>query len=48
MPDFSAPSREDVCLLVRKDDPALLAKLNAAIAQTKDAEIAATLAKWGL
>ena len=46
--DFNAPSREDVCLLVRKDDPALLAKLNAAIAQAKTTDIAAALAKWGL
>ena len=46
--DFVPPSREDVCLLVRKDDPALLAKLNAAIAAIKAAEIAAILAKWSL
>lgn len=46
--DFQPPSREDVCLLVRKDDPALLAKLNTAIGQIKATEIAAILAKWSL
>lgn len=45
---FQPPSREDVCLLVRKDDPALLAKLNKAIGQIKATEIAAILAKWSL
>jgi len=45
---FSPPSREDVCLLVRRDDPALLAKLNTAISQIKATEIAAILAKWSL
>ncbi|WP_233586536.1 ABC transporter substrate-binding protein [Caulobacter sp. 602-1] len=47
-PDFTPPSREDVCLLVRRDDPALLAKLNAAIGQIKATEIAAILTKWSL
>ena len=46
--DFQPPSREDVCLLVRKDDPALLAKLNAAIGQINATEIAAILKKWSL
>lgn len=46
--DFQPPSHEDVCLLVRKDDPALLAKLNTAIGQIKATEIAAILAKWSL
>jgi len=45
---FQPPSREDVCLLVRKDDPALLTKLNAAIGQIKATEIAAILTKWSL
>lgn len=47
-PEFVPPSREDVCLLVRRDDPALLTKLNTGIEQIKATEIAAILKKWSL
>ncbi|WP_297514376.1 ABC transporter substrate-binding protein [uncultured Caulobacter sp.] len=45
---FTPPSKEDVCLLVRKEDTALLRKLNASIGRIKSTEIAAIIAKWGL
>lgn len=45
---FTPPSKEDVCLLVRKGDAALLSKLNEAIAAIKSTQISAILSHWGL
>lgn len=47
-PDYRPPGLEDVCLVVRKDQPQLLSRLNAAIEQTKAVQIAAIIGKWGL
>lgn len=45
---FNPPSKEDVCLLVRKTDTELLAKLNTSIDRIKTTQIAAIVGKWGL
>jgi len=39
---------EEVCLVLRKDDPALLSRVNAAIAQIRSTTIAGIVRKWGL
>lgn len=45
---FTPPALEEVCLVIRKNEPELLASLNAAIAQLKGAEIPQVVARWGL
>lgn len=39
---------EEVCLVLRKDDPALLARVNAAITRIRSTTIAGIVRKWGL
>lgn len=39
---------EEVCLVLRKDDPALLTRVNAAIAQIRSTKIAGIVRQWGL
>ena len=39
---------EEVCLVLRKDDPELLARVNAAISRIRTTTIAGIVAKWGL
>lgn len=46
--DYRAPGLEDVCLVVRKDAPQLLARLDAAIDRIKATQIAAIIRTWGL
>lgn len=45
---FAPPALEEVCLVLRKDEPEMLARLNAAIAEMKTAEIAQVVSKWDL
>lgn len=45
--DFRPPAAQDVCLIVRRNDP-LIARLNRAIATTKTNTIAASLRRWQL
>ena len=45
---FTPPAMEEVCLVIRKNEPELLAKLNAAIAHLKTGEIQQIVTKWGL
>lgn len=46
--DFVAPSAEEVCLVMRKDDAARLANVNQSIAKLLANEIPAILARWDL
>lgn len=46
--DFVAPSAEEVCLVMRKDDNVRLARVNQAIAALLLGEIPSILARWGL
>jgi uncharacterized iron-regulated membrane protein len=45
---FRPPSIEEVCLVVRRDDHDLLARINASIARTKITKIGAILDRWSL
>lgn len=45
---FQTPSREDVCLVVRKSETGLLSRINGAIGQIRGTEIHAILARWNL
>ncbi|PWF23926.1 ABC transporter substrate-binding protein [Corticimicrobacter populi] len=48
-PDFEPANVGDVCLVVRKEDTALLERLNQAIAQIKaDGTLDAIVLKWGI
>ncbi len=46
--DFVPPSREEVCLVTRKEDAELIEKLNASIARLKMTEIQNILSRWSL
>lgn len=46
--DFVAPSAEEVCLVMRKDDGVRLARVNQAIAALRDGDIPSILARWDL
>jgi polar amino acid transport system substrate-binding protein len=45
---FKPTALEDVCLILRKDDRALLERVNAAIAGIRGSTLPPILAKWGL
>lgn len=45
---FSSPALEEVCLVVRRDDAELLARLNQSIARLRDTVIAGVIEDWGL
>lgn len=45
---YSPADLEEVCLVVRKDDPALLTRVNAAIARIRSTQIAGIVRQWGL
>ncbi len=46
--EFRPPSVEDVCLVVRKGDTELLARINASIRRLKSTAIQSILNRWGL
>jgi polar amino acid transport system substrate-binding protein len=45
---FRPPSIEDVCLVVRKNEPELLGRINAAVKRTRATKIKAIIDRWGL
>jgi polar amino acid transport system substrate-binding protein len=45
---FTPPAMEQVCLVLRKDEPEMLTRLNTAIATLTATEIAQIVGKWGL
>jgi len=45
---FKPPSIEDVCLVVRKGEPELLGRLNAAVKRIQTTKIKAIIDRWGL
>lgn len=45
---FTPPAMEEVCLVIRKNEPELLVKLNAAIAALRGVELPQIVAKWDL
>ncbi|MGA0605121.1 substrate-binding periplasmic protein [Phenylobacterium sp. VNQ135] len=47
-PEFAAGAREEVCLILRKGERELAARLNTAIAAIKDTRIAEIVRTWGL
>ncbi|MCR5880672.1 ABC transporter substrate-binding protein [Phenylobacterium sp. J367] len=47
-PEFAPGAREQVCLIMRKGETELAARLNTAIAAIKDTRIAAIVKAWGL
>ncbi len=46
--EYVPAEREEVCLILRKDDTALAGRVNAAIAQIKSTQIADIVRKWEL
>ncbi|WP_374471827.1 transporter substrate-binding domain-containing protein [Phenylobacterium sp.] len=46
--EFAPGEREQVCLILRKEDTELAARVNAAIAEIKATRIAAIVRQWGL
>jgi polar amino acid transport system substrate-binding protein len=45
---FHPPSREDVCLIVRKGETQLLSRINASIGRIRETSIQAILARWNI